>query len=96
MIFYLPQYMYLTACAPLVPCITVLSVIAEVSVVTNRSESMPKFWVGPEPEEGEGLALIKDKYIWNGPVYGESTFVREMHQISTIGAESGWIKCSKQ
>merc|ERR1712241_308682 len=46
---------------------------------------MPKFRLGPE---GEGLAVIKDKYIWNGPVYGESTFVREMHQISTIGAEN--------
>ena len=55
-------------------------------MVTDRSESISQLKVGPKV--GEGLAVIKDKYIWNSPVYGERTFVREMHQISTIGAES--------
>ena len=66
--------------------LTYCNVIAEVSVVTDRSESISRFKAGPKA--GEGLAVIKDKYIWNSPVYGERTFVREMHQISTIGAQS--------
>lgn len=36
-------------------------------------------------DEDTGLSIARDKYIWNRDVYGDHTFVREMHEIATNG-----------
>ena len=36
-------------------------------------------------DDDTGLGISRDKYIWNRGVYGDHTFVREMHYISTHG-----------